>query len=213
MALLVSPAALLAAAAFASKEPTRPMLNGVLVMADGSVTATDGHRLINVPGLPDMAAQLADYPAARWALGDGDEIKGIIVPTWAALEAAKAAPKRPRVPLFGMVLVQRFGEWVHLRSTDLDRDSETRARLVEGPYPNWEQVMPKAEPTLSIGFDGDKLADAGKVAARLGSGVTRQIRWDFGTPLGAARFSVEMEDGRVARGLLMPLRLPELATK
>ena len=219
-AILVSPAALLAAAAFASTDACRPVLCGVHVAPDGTCTATDGHRLLSVPGLPDMAAMLADYPTpADDTQGDAIGEGGIIIPAPAAIAAAKAAPKKPRVPCLGLVRLTVHGATVRLYSTNLDAASDARVTAIEGPYPNFEQVFPKGEADILAGFNADYLAGIGKACKGLAAGPVHSMTWEFRKStahgpdddprgmMGAAAFTVPLENGLTARGLLMPLRL------
>ena len=83
--VLVSPAALAAAAKLASSEASRPQLQSVLVSPDGTVTATDGWRLIQVA--PSEHATSEEHPSLAPDGMHAPVGAGVIVPSKAAIEA------------------------------------------------------------------------------------------------------------------------------
>lgn len=111
-----------------STEHSRPILNGVLIEVRSSAlrfVATNGHRLAT-------ATATLSEPAA----GDAD----LIVPPRALDALTRLASEGT----------------VHLTWTDNHISAETdggsvQARLIEGPYPNWRQVVPEsAEGWLTV---------------------------------------------------------------
>jgi len=218
MAILVHASALAGAAVIASSEPTRPQLNGVHVNAQGWVTATDGHALIEIgPPASSQAALVADYPLPDGGHGEDINGAGIIVPSAAAVAGAKSAPKAKGVHdgLRDRVLVIARGVQAgELWSTDLDARRSERFRAIDGPYPDVVQVRPKGKPALAIGLSLSLLKRV--VTALERSGVTANgcgdgdvVRFEFREPLGAVAFSATTHDERAVRGLIMPMRLPE----
>lgn len=150
-------AALINATSFAvSQEESRPILNGVLWELDDdrmSMVATNGHRLAR------MAVTVKSAGGSRAEL---------IVPPSALAQVAR---------LFdgdGLVTVARGGNHLGFSSDD----KEVYTRLIDGKYPNYEQVIPK---------DNDKKARASRAAmeaavrriAVVASASTRRVKLSF----------------------------------
>jgi len=151
-----------------SSEESRPILNGVLwELRDGEMrmVATNGHRL----------ARMA-IPAGSGGIPSAD----FIVPP-AALQHVQRLFKGDDA-----LSVARTGNHLGFRA----ESTEVFTRLIEGSYPNYEQVIPK---------DNDKVATIGKKAlesavrrmAVVASDQTHRIRMKF-------------EEGRVHLNVLTP---------
>jgi DNA polymerase III subunit beta len=154
----------------ASTEESRPILNGVLWELRPErmrMVATNGHRLarMDVPTSEAQGATQAD----------------LIVPP-KALEQIRR--------LFGtdeIVEIARNENHLGFRSSS----TQIFTRLIEGPYPNYEQVIPR---------DNDKVATADKVALTaalrrmsiVASDQTHRIRMAFAN--GACKLSVQTPD-------------------
>jgi DNA polymerase-3 subunit beta len=152
-----------------STEESRPILNGVLwqMRPDASVmVATNGHRLarIRVAGANDGAPE-----------------DDLIVPPKALSQVDRlfAGQKEVRVARTENHLGFRAG------------GTRVFTRIIEGPYPNYEQVIPK---------DNDKVArvDTGQLShslrrmAVVASDQTHRVRLSFNGPI--LRFAVETPD-------------------
>jgi DNA polymerase-3 subunit beta len=151
-----------------STEESRPILNGVLwELRDGAMrmVATNGHRLARM----SVPAESSGVPSADF-----------IVPP-AALQHVQRLLKSD-----DQVQVARNGNHLGFRSGS----TEVFTRLIEGTYPNYEQVIPK---------DNDKAAIVAKKAlesavrrmAVVASDQTHRIRMRF-------------EDNRVHLNVLTP---------
>ncbi len=151
-----------------STEESRPILNGVLwELRDGEMrmVATNGHRLARM-----------SIPASSGGLPSAD----FIVPP-AALQHVQRLFKGD-----DGLSVARTGNHLGFRA----ESTEVFTRLIEGSYPNYEQVIPK---------DNDKVATIGKKAlesavrrmAVVASDQTHRIRMKF-------------ESGRVHLNVLTP---------
>jgi DNA polymerase-3 subunit beta len=154
----------------ASTEETRPILNGVLWQLgerEMRMVATNGHRLAKMT--------IALDEGRRAPAGD------LIVHPRALQQVQR---------LFGQqesVEVARSENHIGFRGAQ----TQVFTRLIEGPYPNYEQVIPK---------DNDKtmLADKGALTAAVrrmaivASDQTHRIRVSLGGPM--VRFSVETPD-------------------
>jgi DNA polymerase-3 subunit beta len=153
----------------ASTEESRPILNGVLweLRADRMrMVATNGHRLARM-----------DVPASATGGGQAD----LIVPP-------KALDQIRR--LFGgdeEIEIGKSENHLGFRSTT----TQVYTRLIEGPYPNYEQVIPR-ENDKSLTADKAALAAALRRMSIVASDQTHRIRMAFGN--GACKFSVQTPD-------------------
>jgi DNA polymerase-3 subunit beta len=152
-----------------STEESRPILNGVLWQLEDEVTrmvATNGHRL------------------ARLAVG----VKGAGAPKTDLIVPPKALAQVER--LFGHddeVEIARSENHLGFR-----RDgTQVYTRLIEGPYPNYDQVIPKDNDKLLVA-DRNRLTQALRRMAVVASDQTHRVRLGFAA--NTLRFSVETPD-------------------
>ncbi len=145
----------------ASTEETRPQLNGVLLLSsDKCVTfvSTDGHRLAR---------------AVRKGSYAGLPAPGIIVPT-RALHAVSRTAEEATSPVEIDVATGRnqagFGTQVG------EYRVQILTRLLEGAYPNYEQVIPKDNPR-TLTTRRAELMEAIDIVASHADNVTRQVRF------------------------------------
>ncbi|CAN5772959.1 DNA polymerase III subunit beta [soil metagenome] len=152
----------------ASTEETRPILNGVLwQMTEGEMrmVATNGHRLAMMTLPITGNAPAGDLIVHPKALG---QVQKLFVSE-------------------GEVEVARSENHLAFRSDGV----QIFTRLIEGPYPNYEQVIPK---------DNDKSMVADKAAfnaairrmAIVASDQTHRVRMALGGPM--VKFSVQTPD-------------------
>ena len=153
----------------ASTEESRPILNGVLweLRSDRMrMVATNGHRLARM-----------DVPTTGQGGGQAD----LIIPP-KALEQIRR--------LFGgdeEIEIAKSDNHLGFRSTT----TQVYTRLIEGPYPNYEQVIPR-ENDKSLTADKAALAAALRRMSIVASDQTHRIRMAFGN--GACKFSVQTPD-------------------
>ncbi|HET9275601.1 MAG TPA: DNA polymerase III subunit beta [Gemmatimonadales bacterium] len=153
----------------ASTEESRPILNGVLWELRTErmrMVATNGHRLARM-----------DVPASATGGSQAD----LIVPP-------KALDQIRR--LFGGdedIEIGRSDNHLGFRSTT----TQIYTRLIEGPYPNYEQVIPR-ENDKSLTADKAVLAAALRRMSIVASDQTHRIRMSFGN--GACKLSVQTPD-------------------
>jgi DNA polymerase III subunit beta len=153
----------------ASTEESRPILNGVLweLRADRMrMVATNGHRLARM-----------DVPTGGQGGGQAD----LIIPP-KALEQIRR--------LFGgdeEIEIGRSDNHLGFRSTT----TQVYTRLIEGPYPNYEQVIPR-ENDKSLTADKAALAAALRRMSIVASDQTHRIRMAFTN--GACKMSVQTPD-------------------
>ena len=155
----------------ASTEETRPILNGVLwQLGEGEMrmVATNGHRL---------AKMTLPVENGSGALPAGD----FIVHPRALSQVQRLF--RPDEP----VEVGRSENHIGFRGSEV----QIFTRLIEGPYPNYEQVIPR-DNDKSLVADKGALTAAVRRMAIVASDQTHRIRLSLGGPM--LRFQVETPD-------------------
>lgn len=142
---------------FASTEDSRPILQGIHVCRkDGFLylTATNGHRLINY----------ADTEA-------GEPFEMILTQA-TLIHGARLFGKK------GIVRLERHDKspWVRLVH---DSGAWIQARLLEGPYPNWEQLLPRGGFKAVYTLNREEMLAACEKLLPLASDLTHRSRWAF----------------------------------
>ncbi len=170
-------ARLIARSAYAvSGDETRPMLNGVYVQAEGqqvSFVATDGHRLAR-------ATRTGDFGG----LGK----QAVIVPS-KTIGALGRLASEATSPVEIAVSTQRNHIAFRLRIGQ--NDVTVYSRLLEGPFPNYEQVIPKNNPKQLV-VSRLSLREALDRVATHSDNITHQVR--FAVAPGEVRLSVNTAD-------------------
>ncbi|HTR97264.1 MAG TPA: DNA polymerase III subunit beta [Candidatus Acidoferrales bacterium] len=190
-----------------SDEPARPQLNGILVHgSEKHVTfaATDGHRLAR--------------STRKGAFGDLDR-EGVIVPGRVLASVAKFATEATS-PV--EIRIADGRNHVGFATQVGEYQVQVFARLIDGPYPNYEQVVPKDNPR-ELHVSRTDLIEAVDIVASHADANTQQIRFSLRggkfavssatADFGAGEQSVEaeykgedMEIGYNAKYLLQILR-------
>ncbi|WP_420449432.1 DNA polymerase III subunit beta [Candidatus Palauibacter sp.] len=153
-----------------STEDSRPILNGILWQLRGAETvmvATNGHRLAKISRELDGTGSPAETD--------------LIIPPKALNQVQKLYPAET------VLQIARSENHLAFRS----KDREVFTSLIEGPYPNYEQVIPK---------DNDKTATVNRVAletavrrvAVMADDSTRRVRLSF--QAGDLGFKVQTPD-------------------
>jgi DNA polymerase-3 subunit beta len=190
----------------ASTEETRPQLNGVLLQGGDSqvvFVSTDGHRLAR---------------ALRKGAFVGLPKDGVILPS-RALQAVSRTSEEATSPVRIEIAAGR--NQAGFTTQVGEYRVQILTRLLEGPYPNYEQVIPKSNPRELQCRRGD-LMEAVDIVAAHADNVTRQVRFSLrkgkvgvssATELGAGEHQIEarypgddMEIGYNANYLLDILR-------
>lgn len=190
----------------ASTDASRPQLSGVLVHGSEKqlvLVATDGHRLAR---------------ASRKGAFTGLAKDGVIIPS-----RALAAVSRTAEEATGPVEVEIAGSrnQAGFSAQVGDYHVQVLVRLLQGPYPNYEQVIPKNN-TREVTVGREALLEAVDIVASHADNVTRQVRFSLApgklgvssaTELGAGRHEIaaeyrgdEMEIGYNASYLIDMLR-------
>ncbi len=163
-----------------SNEDARPVLGGVLLQgADDqlSFVATDGHRLARATRKGSFGKLAKD---------------GVIVPG-RALQAVRRTAEEATSPVDIEIADGRkqagFGAQVG------EHRVQIITRLLEGTYPNYEQVIPKDNPRR-LKVARQELIDAIDLVASHADNVTRQVRFTLrGTSLGVSSTTPELGAG------------------
>ncbi len=147
----------------ASTEETRPQLNGVLVVSGEkklTFVATDGHRLSR---------------AMRAGAFEGLAAPGIIVPT-RALQAVSRTAEEATSPVEIEIAAGRNQAGFSTQVGEYRVQIVTR--LLEGAYPNYEQVIPKDNPR-ALTVRRQDLIEAIDIVASHADNVTKQVRFSL----------------------------------
>lgn len=152
-----------------STEESRPILNGVLWELKPEsmrMVATNGHRLAKM----EIPIKAAGAPAAD-----------LIVPPKALEQIRRLFPADEELE------IARGDNHLGFRSPF----TAVYTRLIEGPYPNYDQVIPKDNDRVAIA-DKVALTSALKRMSVIASDQTHRIRLSFNS--GMLRFSVQTPD-------------------
>jgi len=140
-----------------SRDETRPALNGVLWQAGDSglnLVATDGHRLAKV---------------TRTDIKIGAHKKDIIIPPKVLDNLIKLVGAE--VEEMGVILNDNSIVFVL-------EDAIITSRLLEGPYPNYEQVVPQDNDKILM-VEKDLLQAAVRRVAILSNSLTHQVKFSL----------------------------------
>jgi len=152
-----------------STEESRPILNGVLWELKPEtmrMVATNGHRLAKM----EVPIKSSGAPAAD-----------LIVPPKALEQIRRLFPADEELE------IARGENHLGFRSPF----TAVYTRLIEGPYPNYDQVIPKDNDRIAIA-DKQALTSALKRMSVIASDQTHRIRLSFNA--GILRFSVQTPD-------------------
>ncbi|HTL96858.1 MAG TPA: DNA polymerase III subunit beta [Gemmatimonadaceae bacterium] len=152
-----------------STEESRPILNGVLWELRGDrmrMVATNGHRLAKI-----------DVPVA----GQNGRSEDLIIPPKALEQLRRLFPAEEDLE------IARGENHLGFRSPL----TAVFTRLIEGPYPPYEQVIPRDNDRIALA-DKNALSQALKRMSVVASDQTHRIRMSFNA--GMAKFSVQTPD-------------------
>jgi DNA polymerase-3 subunit beta len=153
-----------------STEESRPILNGVLWELRPErmrMVATNGHRLARM-----------ELPAPA---GGGTQTGDLIIPPKALDQIRKLFPAEEELE------IGRGDNHLGFRSPF----TAVYTRLIEGPYPNYEQVIPKDNEKVATA-DKNALTQALRRMSVIASDQTHRIRLSFNA--GMLKFSVQTPD-------------------
>jgi DNA polymerase-3 subunit beta len=157
-----------------STEESRPILNGVLWELRPErmrMVATNGHRLARM----ELPAQEGAEEGRAAQTGD------LIVPPKALEQIKRLFPADEELE------IARGDNHLGFRSAV----TSVYTRLIEGPYPNYEQVIPKDNDKFAVA-DKAQLTSALKRMSVIASDQTHRIRLSFNA--GMLKFAVQTPD-------------------
>ena len=187
--------------AFASRDAHRAILHGTHSNAAASlVEATDGHILVRVP-VPTVDG--AGLPEGRHPAGD------CILKTDALKSAFKALPKRCANYNEG-VRLSRNGDAkkVILDTAANGTRNELETHVIDGTFPNCEQVIPQDAPKFTICIAADVLLRIGQYVERnsVDRKSTAKVRLEFRDAISPFTVKVQTDSGE-ALIVGMPMRM------
>ena len=124
-------------------------------------------------------------------------------------KAFKGVPRRPVKPVLGTVAAVLGKDQATLVSTDLENANVQSPRLVEGRWPNTDQVFPKGKPRFTINVDAKLLIDLLQVAMAFSSqDHNNKVTMEFHDRNQPFAIRTKSDDGQEFSGLIVPLANP-----
>lgn len=188
--------------AFCSDDPTRLVIQGIHYnQKAGCIEACNGRVLIRVPVTfdPSEFPPVADTQAAH----------DCIIPQAAFKRALGNLPKTTKLPVLQQIRLGVNGTHCTLTTTDLETEQAIKTKMVEGGYPNIEQVIPSNAPKFSISLSSEILKRVAEYALKHGvDGIEQnRIRFDFHGECEPVQFSILLKDKVTkASGVMAPMR-------
>jgi hypothetical protein len=166
--------------------------------------ATNGRILARVKGaMPFDPQDYPDVPALQSA-PQGETVGTIPAEVWS--KAFKGVPKRPVKPVLGTVAAVLGKDQATLVSTDLENANVQSPRLVEGRWPNSDQVFPKGKPRFTLNVDAKLLIDLLQVAMAFSSqDHNHKVTMEFHDRNQPFAIRTKSDDGQEFSGLIVPL--------
>jgi DNA polymerase III sliding clamp (beta) subunit (PCNA family) len=147
---------LLIAAKFASKNPSRPVLTGVLVTNE-KIVATDSFKLIEITHKSEDSADFPIVPGVKLV----DQLESpVLLPAKDLLAKLKFPAKVPLPILEGGALCNDSENNVGIVTSDLETSTTLQFKKIKGDYPDYTRVMPEKPAVQTILMDAQVLMDA-----------------------------------------------------
>ena len=204
----VLPSAVVALAAFRSTEANRPILNAVHLAPDGTMTATNGHILLTWRNAAkydgEVLAVVSPEIAAAFGMAD---LPNTASTEGYVLEISPAVLKLAKMRKCARLALAIDGEratWNAVTDTGFFDDfAAVLARVLEGPYPKYRQVIPRTVPDVVGTLPAINAEYLGRFALATGNLSSNGVTL---TPTGSARpVVVTFADNPDAFGLIMPV--------
>jgi len=131
---------------FCSKDSVRPELSSVLFTKNKTI-ATDSFVLIEVE---TPKVDRVDYPSIPDVKFE-EMTKDIIIPANAVKKMVSNIPKNSKLPIIENVAFVRASENdAEFITTDLEIANSVKTKVVDGKYPETDQIIPKTEPKVTV---------------------------------------------------------------
>lgn len=191
---------------FVSTDESRYALNGVHYHKEKKVLeATDGRIIIRVPVEQDGDDAL--FPPVPTPLTDPEDC---IIPTGPFKKALVNIPNGSSLPILKHARLDttKDGDKITaiMTTTDVDTNQAVSSKTIEGRFPHCDHVFPTEAPKFSITLAPEILVRLAAYANKFAKEKSG-IRFDFLSETEAVRFSFTLENGQVASGVLMPMRM------
>jgi DNA polymerase III sliding clamp (beta) subunit (PCNA family) len=183
------------------KENTHPVLQNILVKKDKTI-ATDGYSLAEVTAV--------DIPIDETPEPQGVELNGraLLIPAKSALEASKLIPKKASLPVLTNAWFSEIGkERATIVSTDLSQVNKTDCQIVEGNFPDYEQIFPKSAPKAKFKINASYLKRLCELFEKLDNSINTidvEVRGET-----EAVVLTASDNKQKVRALLMPIRIQD----
>lgn len=188
--------------AFASTDETRQVLQSVHYNAKGGfLEATNGRQLVRVP-----VEVSEDFPTVTGA--NGEMPPDCIIPLGPFKKALASIPKHSALPVISnAALTYCDEEKARLTTNDLDTENSQVFKIVEGNYPNTEQVVPHQKSTFEICFNPNELSKVVDYCKKHGNERENgNILFEFNSSTEPVRWRIFTQGKKWVTGVLMPCR-------
>lgn len=190
---------------FAARDESRYSIGVVRVVEDATIS-TDGHRLTRLT-IPKAEAE--NFPQMEGINPAASVNGGVSLSVEDAKRIEKMLPKKSTIPILVNAALdpgEVKAETVKVGMTDLETPQVLSCQRQTGQFPNWEIVIPKDEPVLTIDLDAKLLGELLDYVAKFDDREHR-VKLTLYNQDKAIRLDAHNdESGQDFMGLLMPLR-------
>lgn len=212
---MLIPREVLAIRKCASTEKSRYSMDGVFFERgkDGKAKAcaTDGKALVACSW--DDVALRGDFPDV------GVDVKPVdgfaaTVPVEALDKALKNLPKKIKNSALAQVAlgeerVDGSPKIMLATSATGATSDKVETMPTEGHFPPYEDVLPKGEATLTVGFNVELLYEVARAVVEAGGGKGALVKLEFFGPMDACRVTANASNGVSVVGAVMPISLKQ----
>lgn len=193
---------------FVSRDVTREILTAVHVTPD-YCEATDSYRLVRITHR-DQMTDPENYPrvAGRSVVSEVPA-SGVCIPAESIQKALAGIPKKKSLPVLEQVALEITDHYANLTTTDLEQTVTNQARLIEGTFPNVQQLIESFTPkdgdtSVTVAFNATFLKEVAAAVEKFGRNVPIEITLQ--DPLKPALIRAKNENGQTLTAILMSVR-------
>jgi DNA polymerase III sliding clamp (beta) subunit (PCNA family) len=198
--------------AFCTSDESRYVLTGVHFNAkEMRLEATDGRMVIFLPVLLDKEEE---FPSVALKRKGYAPTKSCIIPAKAIPEAMERISPRSSLLILKKVRLEvehndgEYAQRVTLTATNLDQEYMTSSKVIEGHYPNINQVLPQGDPQWKIALSPTLLKKLADYAYQHCNDKHQSIYMEGWSSIDPVRIKMTVGDEQQeAICVLMPLRL------
>ena len=192
-------------AAFAASNGMRPIL-GTVYVTETHCVATDSFRLLEVenPAVdPNEMPVLTTGGSMVPTPGSG------LIPLSAIAKASANSSKSKVLPILENIAVQFDGATATLTTTDLENTDVVSTRVVEGNFPDYQQIMPKEAPTFRFAVNAKYLKEMAAYFQKHTNDKSSKVILEFSDPTKPLIMRAIVGNNQKAVGIIMPLRIDQ----